>query len=43
LASLRQLKDVYLWCGWNLNTMEQAAFRRDEFIEKREKLLAAMG
>jgi hypothetical protein len=43
LSILRHLKDLYLWCGWNLNTVEQAAFRRDEFIEKRKKLLAAVG
>jgi hypothetical protein len=43
LSILRDLKDLYLWCGWNLNTVEQAAFRRDEFIEKRKKLLAAVG
>jgi hypothetical protein len=40
LARLRQLKYLYLWCGWNLNTAEQATFRRDEFIEKREEFLA---
>jgi hypothetical protein len=43
LSILRHLKDLYLWCGWNLNTVEQAAFRRDEFIEKRKELLAAVG
>jgi hypothetical protein len=43
LSRLRHLKDLYLWCGWNLNTIEQATFRRDEFIEKREGLLAAVG
>jgi hypothetical protein len=43
LSILRHLKDLYLWCGWNLNTVEQAVFRRDEFIEKRKELLAAVG
>jgi hypothetical protein len=42
LSRLRYLKDLYLWCGWNLNTVEQAAFRRDEFIERREKFLAGV-
>jgi hypothetical protein len=43
LSILRRLKDLYLWCGWNLNTVEQAAFRRDEFIKKREEFLAGTG
>jgi hypothetical protein len=43
LSILRHLRDLYLWCGWNLNTVEQAAFRREEFIEKRKELLAAVG
>ena len=40
LSVLRRLKDLYLWCGWNVNTVEQVSFRRDEFIEEREKFLA---
>jgi hypothetical protein len=40
LSRLRHPRDLYLWCGWNRNTIEQAAFRRDESIEKREELLA---
>jgi hypothetical protein len=43
LSILRHLRDLYLWCGWNLNTVEQAAFRREEFIEKRKELLSAVG
>jgi hypothetical protein len=43
LSILRHLKHLYLWCGWNLNTVEQAAFRRDEFIQTRKELLAALG
>jgi hypothetical protein len=42
LTMVRHLKDLYLWCGWNVNAVEQAAFRRDEFIEEREKLLAGL-
>jgi hypothetical protein len=40
LSVLRRLKDLYLWCGWNVNAVEQVSFRRDEFIEEREKFLA---
>jgi hypothetical protein len=42
LTTLRQIKYLYLWCGWNVNAVEQASFRRDEFIEEREKLLAGL-
>ena len=40
LSVSRRLKDLYLWCGWNDNTVEQVSFRRDEFIEEGEKFLA---
>ena len=35
----RHLKDLYLECGWDVNAVEQTAFRRDEFLEKREQYL----
>jgi hypothetical protein len=40
LVGLRGIKDLYLSCGWNVNAVEQGAFRRDEFIERREAFLA---
>lgn len=35
----RQLKDLYLECGWDVNATSQSAFRRDEFLEKRRQHL----
>jgi hypothetical protein len=35
----RQLKDMYLECGWDVNAISQSAFRRDEFLEKRRRHL----
>lgn len=35
----RVLKDIYLDCGWDVHTVEQTHFRRDEFIERRERHL----
>lgn len=38
----RRLKDLYLECGWDVNAVEQTAFRRDRFIEKRSRHLDAI-
>jgi hypothetical protein len=38
----RQLKDLYLACGWDVNAVSQTAFRRDEFLEKRRQHLDAI-
>jgi hypothetical protein len=35
----RQLKDLYLECGWDVNAVAQTAFRCDEFLEKRRQHL----
>jgi hypothetical protein len=35
----RHLKDLYLECGWDVKAVEQTAFRRDEFLEKRRQHL----
>lgn len=35
----RQLKDLYLECGWDVNAILQPEFRRDEFLEKRRRHL----
>lgn len=33
----RILADLYLECGWDIETVEQISFRREEFIARREK------
>lgn len=35
----RQLKDLYLECGWDVDAISQPEFRRDEFLEKRRRHL----
>lgn len=35
----RQLKDLYLECGWDVNAVSQTAFRRDKFLENRRQHL----
>lgn len=35
----RGLRDIYLQCGWRPEQIEQSAFRRDEFIERRRRYL----
>lgn len=35
----RGLEDLYLHCGWRPRQIDQSAFRRDEFIEKRRQYL----
>jgi hypothetical protein len=35
----RGLEQVYLQCGWRPDQVDQSAFRRDEFIEKRRRYL----
>ena len=35
--ALRRLADIYIDCGWQLDTVKQPAFRRDEFIERRKR------
>lgn len=37
--AMRGLKDIYLDCGWNVNTVNQDSFRRSEFIERRRRYL----
>ncbi|KAK3678259.1 hypothetical protein LTR78_001554 [Recurvomyces mirabilis] len=34
-AAARKMKDIYLDCGWNVNTSDRSGFRSDEFIERR--------
>jgi hypothetical protein len=34
-ALCRKLRDPYLECGWDVEAVEQTAFRRAEFLEKR--------
>ena len=38
-AARRELKDVYLECGWDVEAKEQTTFRRGEFLEKRREYL----
>lgn len=35
----RKLKDLYVECGWDVGAVEQAQFRREEFVERRERYL----
>lgn len=35
----RGLKDMYVECGWRPEQIDQSAFRRDEFIERRRRYL----
>jgi hypothetical protein len=35
----RHLRDLYLECGWDVDTVEQTAFRRDDFLVKRRGFL----
>lgn len=35
----RDLKDLYLACGWDRDALQQTAFRREEFVEKRRQQL----
>lgn len=34
-AAVRELKNIYTECGWDVDASEQTHFRRDEFLEKR--------
>ncbi|RMX98020.1 hypothetical protein D0868_10331 [Hortaea werneckii] len=36
----RELKEIYLDCGWKVDAVEQLEFRRDEFLERRRRHLA---
>ncbi|GAB7349046.1 hypothetical protein MBLNU459_g8012t1 [Dothideomycetes sp. NU459] len=38
-AATRKIKDFYLECGWNVDTVEQSEFRREDFLEKRRHYL----
>jgi hypothetical protein len=33
--AVRGLADIYIDCGWDVNAVDQSAFRREEFIERR--------
>jgi hypothetical protein len=35
----RGLQLIYIQCGWRPDQVDQSAFRRDEFIEKRRQYL----
>jgi hypothetical protein len=35
----RKLVDIYLDCGWDVNSVEQQEFRRGEFVARRERHL----
>ena len=35
--AIHRLADIYTDCGWQVNAIEQPAFRRDEFIERRKR------
>jgi hypothetical protein len=35
----RGLKKIYIQCGWHPDQVDQNAFRRDDFIEKRRQYL----
>lgn len=35
--AIRGLRDIYLDCGWNIHTIEQSHFRRDEFVERKKR------
>jgi hypothetical protein len=35
----RKLVEIYLDCGWDVNAVEQRAFRREEFVARRERHL----
>lgn len=35
--AVRKLEDIYLDCGWNVDTLQQPNFRREEFIKRRQK------
>lgn len=36
----QELRKLFLECGWNTETSNQSAFRRDEFMEKRDRYWA---
>lgn len=36
----RGIKDIYLECGWDIESREQSDFRRDEFLRKRAEYWA---
>lgn len=40
--ALRQLKEIYLECGWDVDAVVQTGFRREEFLEKRRRHLDAV-
>lgn len=33
--AVRGLADIYIGCGWDVSALDQSAFRREEFIERR--------
>jgi hypothetical protein len=35
----RGLEEIYLECGWRIDRVDQSAFRREEFLEKRRRYL----
>jgi uncharacterized membrane protein YccC len=35
--AIRGLEDIYVDCGWNINTVDQSTFRRDQFIGRRKR------
>lgn len=37
----RELKDIYVDCGWEVDSVEQPRFRRGEFLERRRRYLAS--
>ncbi|KAI6857862.1 hypothetical protein KC323_g7198 [Hortaea werneckii] len=36
----QELKEIYLNCGWKVDSVEQPEFRREEFLERRRRHLA---
>jgi hypothetical protein len=40
LAISRGIRELYVGCGWDVDSVEQGSFRRGEFIERREAFLA---
>ncbi|KAI7336593.1 hypothetical protein KC315_g2678 [Hortaea werneckii] len=37
----RELKDIYVDCGWEVEYVEQPRFRRQEFLERRRRYLSS--
>jgi hypothetical protein len=35
--AVRGLAEIYISCGWQVDTVEQPAFRRDEFVKRRKR------